>query len=123
MPDTIPHQDSLVLYKSRPARVQQAGEKLILELEDGSTISVRPKDVVLLHGGPLHRLGDLRRPTGDVQTAWELLAGGKTTLRELAELAYGSFTPATAWAAWELATEGLYFRGTPERITACTAEE
>jgi exoribonuclease-2 len=123
MTDTTPRQDSLVLYKSRPARVQQAGEKLTLELEDGSTVSVRPKDVVLLHRGPLQRLGDLRRPAGDVQTAWELLAGGSTSLAELAELAYGSFTPATAWAAWELAVEGLYFRGTPERITACTPEE
>ena len=35
---------------------------------------------------------------------------------ELAELVYGSYTPATAWAAWRLVDEGLYFRGSPEAI-------
>jgi exoribonuclease-2 len=123
MSKTTPPQDSLVLYKTRPARVQQIGEKLILELEDGGTVKVRPKDVVLLHGGPLRDLGDLRRPPGDVQTAWELLAGQDTTLSELAELAFGSYTPATAWGAWELIAEGLYFRGTPEEVRACSADE
>jgi exoribonuclease II len=123
MTDTTPPQDSLVLYKLRPARVQGWGEKLTLELEDGSVARVRPKDVALLHRGPLARLAELRRPAGEPQTAWELLAGGATSLQELAELAFGSFTPATAWAAWELVADGLYFRGTPERITACTAAE
>jgi exoribonuclease II len=123
MTETTPPRDSLVLYKTRPARVQSGGEKLALELEDGATIKVRPKDVVLLHGGPLRGLGDLRRPAGDVQTAWELLAGGETSLPELAELAFGSFTPATAWAAWELVADGLYFRGAPDRIIACTPAE
>jgi exoribonuclease-2 len=123
MTATTPPQDSLVLYKTRPARVQHAGEKLALELEDGSGASVRPKDVVLLHPGPLHSLRDLRRPAGDLQTAWELLEGGETTLPDLAELAFGSFTPSSAWAAWELVAEGLYFRGTPDRILACSAEE
>jgi exoribonuclease-2 len=123
MTDPTPPQDSLVLYKMRPARVQHLGEKLTLELEDGATVNVRPKDVVLLHAGPLRSLGELRRPAGEPQTAWELLAGGPTTLLELAELAYGSFTPATAWAAWEVVADGLYFRGTPEKIHACTAAE
>lgn len=35
---------------------------------------------------------------------------------ELAELVYGACTPATAWAAWRLVDEGLYFQGTPETI-------
>ena len=123
MTQTTPPQDSLVLYKLRPARVQHSGEKLTLELEDGAVVRVRPKDVMLLHTGPLQHLGELRRPSGDAQTAWELLAGGTTSLPELAELAYGSFTPATAWAAWELVADGLYFRGTPERIAASTPAE
>jgi exoribonuclease II len=123
MIDTTPPQDSLVLYKTRPARVQRSEEKLTLELEDGAVVRVRPKDVVLLHAGPLRHLGELRRPVGEAQTAWELLAGGTTSLPELAELAFGSFTPATAWAAWELVTDGLYFRGTPEKILASTPAE
>ncbi len=115
--------NSLVLYKQRPARVRLAGEKLTLELEDGETVKVRPKDVTLLHPGPLSSLAALRAPAGDPQTAWEILAGETTTLEELAELAFGAFTPAAAWAAWQLASEGLYFRWTPAGIAACTADE
>ncbi len=84
---------------------------------------MRAKDVTPLHPGPLKTLAELRPAAGDVLTAWEILAGGDTSLAELAELAYGAFTPSTAWAAWQVVTEGLYFRGTPERITACTADE
>jgi exoribonuclease-2 len=124
MPDQMPPLNSLVLYKTRPALVQKAGDRLIIKLEDGETARVRPKDVILLHPGPLGSLAELRAPlTGEVQAAWELLAGGTTTLAELAELVYGAFTPATAWAAWQLVAEGLYFKGEPERIIACTPEE
>jgi exoribonuclease-2 len=123
MTETPPPQGSLVLYRLHPARVQQSGDKLTLELEDGAVVRVRPKDVSMLHPGPVGQLAELRRPAGDPQIAWELLAGETTSLPELAELAYGSFTPATAWAAWELVAEGMLFRGTPEGIRALTAAE
>ena len=71
---------SLVLYKNRPARVAHAGERLEIELDEGKTLRVRPKDVVLLHPGPLQSLADLQAPFGEVETAWELLAGGTTSL-------------------------------------------
>ncbi len=115
--------DSLVLYKTRPARVTRLGKKLEIELEDGESLSVRFKDVVLLHPGPLTGLDQLQLQTGEVETAWDLLAGGTTTLEELAELAYGQFTPATAWAAWQLVDDGLYFHGTPEEIEVSSAAE
>jgi exoribonuclease-2 len=107
-----------VLYKARPARVRRAGKKLEIELEGGETLSVRPKDVVLLHPGPLHGLDELRPQVGEVETAWELLAGESTTLAELAELAYGEYTPGSAWAAWQLVDDGLYFSGTPGELVA-----
>lgn len=123
MSDTDIPENSLVLYKQRPARVRQAGEKLTLELDDGETVKVRSKDVTLLHPGPLSSLAALRAPAGDPQTAWEILAGETTTLEELAELAFGAFTPGAAWAAWQLASEGLYFRWGHDGIEACTADE
>ncbi len=112
-------QNSLVLYKNAPARVAALGDKLDIELEDGRSLRVRPKDVALLHPGPLPSLrawADL--PAGEVEAACELLDGGQTTLTELAELIYGAYTPATAWAVWRLVDEGLYFQGTPEAINA-----
>lgn len=124
MPNQELREGSLVLYKLRPARVARLGEKIELETEESEGPKVRPKDVVLLHPGPLRRLAEaLRPPPGEVEVAWEVLAGGTTTLAELAELAFGAYTPATAWAAWQLVADGLYFRGTPDAITACTAEE
>lgn len=114
---------SLVLYKNRPARVMYVGDRMEIELEGGKSQRVRPKDVTLLHPGPLQSLGDLRPQDGDVETAWELLAGSTTTLTELAELAYGSYTPATAWDTWQLVAEGLYFHGTPDVITVCSPED
>ena len=110
--------DSLVLYKNRPARVATTGDKKIeIQTEAGPTVSVRPKDVTLLHPGPLRSLRDLRPVNGEVQAAWELLAGAITSVAELAELAFAEYTPNTAWAAWQLVEDGLYFSGEPEAIT------
>ncbi len=114
---------SLVLYKNGPAKIIQLGDKLDIELESGKTISVRPKDVALLHPGPVRNLSDLQPPPGEITTAWELLAGETSSLPELAELIFGDFTPASAWAAWQLIDAGLYFRGTPEAVTVRSAAE
>ncbi|MEZ4726901.1 MAG: RNB domain-containing ribonuclease [Caldilineaceae bacterium] len=115
--------DSLVLYKNRPARVTTTGEKKIeIQTEVGPTLSVRPKDVTLLHPGPLRSLRELQPVTGELQAAWELLAGTTTSLADLAELAFGHYTPLTAWAVWQLVDDGLYFTGTPEAIVAHDAE-
>ncbi|MER2526711.1 MAG: RNB domain-containing ribonuclease [Candidatus Competibacter denitrificans] len=108
--------NSLVLYKSGPARVTAIGDKLEIVLIDGRSLRVRPKDVVLLHPGPLADLRELAAPPGEIEAACELLAGSQTTLPELAELVYGAYTPGTAWAAWQLVDEDLYFRGPLEAI-------
>lgn len=116
-------QNSLVLYKNRPARITVTGDKKI-EIETPSgALKVRPKDVELLHPGPLSSLAALRPPHGDIETAWELLAGDTTSLQTLSELAYDSFTPQTAWAIWELLDDGLLFSGTPDAIRVHTADE
>ncbi|MCB1767207.1 MAG: RNB domain-containing ribonuclease, partial [Candidatus Competibacteraceae bacterium] len=109
-------QNSLVLYKNGPARVAELGDKLDIQLEDGRSLRVRPKDVLLLHPGPVRNLSELAMSAGEVEAACELLDGGQTTLPELAELIYGAYTPASAWSVWRLVDEGLYFQGTPEAI-------
>ena len=124
MPEEELNINTLILYKNRPGRVTDIGRKKIeIELHDGELVSVRPKDVTVLHPGPLEELSDLRPPPdGEVKTAWELLAGERTTLAELSELAYGDFTPATAWALWQMVTDGLYFSGEVGRIAVHSAE-
>jgi len=115
---------NLVLYKGEPARIATVDRKKItVERPDGSSLSVRPKDVTLLHPGPVQNLNGLRPPAGEPLIAWELLAGSRTTLSELAELAFDAYTPATAWAVWQLLEDGLYFTGTPGAIVVHTPAE
>jgi len=114
---------SLVAFKNKPALIIENGPDLQIELEDGRTQKVRPKDVILIHPGPLLSLAHLEPQSGDAETTWELLSHDAVTLRELAELAFGRFTPSTAWEAWQLTCDSLYFQGTPDCIIACSREE
>ena len=114
---------SLVAYKNRPALIIENSPDLQIELEDGRTQKVRSKDIILIHHGPVLNIAHLEPQSGDVETAWELLSHNAVTLRELAELAFGRFIPSTAWEAWQLTCDGLYFHGTPDCITAYSREE
>lgn len=116
--------ESLVLYKGRAALVREAADKkLTIETADGERVSVRPKDVALLHPGPSPHPRQLPAAEGAPLVAWELLQGQHTSLPELAELAFDAYTPATAWAAWRLVADGLYFEGEPEAIAVHTAQK
>jgi exoribonuclease II len=114
---------SLVVYKNRPALITENIPDLQIETEDGRKQKVRSKDIVLIHPGPVPNIAHLDSQPGDVETAWEIVSQDTVTLRELAELAFGKFTPSTAWGAWQLICDNLYFQGTPESITACPREE
>lgn len=111
---------SLVLYKNRPAVVVEKADKLTIALSGGETVKVREKDVELLHPGPCAKAEAVEQaaPQGDAAGARELLEGTTFPLAELAELAFGSFTPENAWAAWLLVKDGLLFSGTPEAVSA-----
>lgn len=115
--------NSLVLYKKGAARVKQVDEKLHLELADAKERWVRPKDVTLLHPGPIARLSDLQDLTGDAETAWDLLDGSTTTLAELAELIFGVYSPDTAWSTWNLVYDGALFDGSPDELRPMSAAE
>lgn len=114
---------TLVLYKSGPAIITAVGTKFEITLRHGRRIRVREKDILLLHPGPLKAFSDLglSTPTPDVPAVQELLSGTEVTLKELAEWLYDAFTPATAWETWQFVADGLYFSGTPNRISVHTS--
>jgi exoribonuclease-2 len=118
----MPRSGSLVVYKSRPARVLAAADKLEIEIEGGQTKRVRPKDVLALHPGPVASLAELRPAAVHPQEAWELLEGSESDLKELAELLYGEHSPGAAWGAWEWLNEGLWFEGSIEALRPRAAE-
>jgi exoribonuclease-2 len=117
-----PTENSLVLYKSNPARVVAVEDKIEIVLRTGTRKRVRNKDITLLHPGPIYDLEAISPRTGEIEEAWEMLQGEATTLAELAELAFGEYTPQAAWAAWELIADGLYFEGSPAAVTARDGE-
>jgi exoribonuclease-2 len=106
-------------------QVVKSGERLEIEMDDGNRARVRPKDITLLHPGPLRSLTQLQPSSGEVELAWQiLLEGGEAQpLAELAELIYGDYTPTTAWAAWGWVEDGMYFHGSLEAVTARTQAE
>ena len=114
--------DSLVLYKTRAAQVVSQGDKLEIRVQGGDSKKVRPKDLTLIHPGPLKSLSELSPRTGEVQEALELLEGEPTTLTDLAELIYGENSPANAWAAWQLVQDGLFFEGNPQKVLPRSAK-
>lgn len=110
---------TLVLYKSGPARVLKTGDKIEIELADKKTLQVRVKDITFLHPGPVEDLSGLKSRSQDssgLKEACQILQGEDMALRELAELAYGAFTPETAWAVYTGLLDGLYITGSAERI-------
>ncbi|MFN2159187.1 MAG: ribonuclease catalytic domain-containing protein [Anaerolineales bacterium] len=115
--------NSLALYRGKPARVIDTGEKLAIELEDGEQVRVRFKDLELLHPGPLSDFKTLKiLPPGELELAWQILleegeqAQTITDLTLLAELTYGEYSPATALAAYRHLEDGLYFEGSISEI-------
>ena len=114
---------SLVLYKQSPALIKsRESDKITITLEKGEK-KVRLKDIVLLHEGPLSSLGALEILEGDPQEAWELFQGETPSLKDLAELIYGDFTPSAAWSVFLLLNRTAWFRGTVEEIEVTSAEE
>jgi exoribonuclease-2 len=112
---------ALVIYKGKPALAEEKGDRLELTLEGGEKLKVRPKDVLFLHPGP-SRL-ELRVPEGEEAAAWELLEGQKVSLKELAELAFGAYTPEAAYGAYLLAQKGERFVLEGGEVRARTREE
>lgn len=115
--ETTIRKNSLILYRNRPGRVISLDKRVEIELENQKTIKTSAKNIHLLHPGPIRSVSELQPQEGEIQDAWELMAGETTNVAELAELAYGEWTPATAWAIWQEVDDGLYFIGTrPSKI-------
>lgn len=115
--------NGLVLYKTHPARVLAVSEKIEIELQNGQQKRVRAKDITLLHSGPINSLSALKPQQGNVEEAWELLQGESAELSDLADLMFGDFTPVTAWAAWLVVVDGLWFSGEPMAIETVPEEQ
>ncbi|MCL2127944.1 MAG: RNB domain-containing ribonuclease [Treponema sp.] len=124
-------ENALAVYKNKPALIKERiQDKISIETPDGARAKVREKDIEVIHPGPVKNFnniadGGAAKPGGPAREAWELLLtdGGAVTLKELAELAFGEYSPASAWAAYGLLLDGLYFSGTAGAATPRLREQ
>jgi exoribonuclease-2 len=129
---------SLVVYKNRPALVKgREGDRILISVlkspeKDGEKealqeFKVRDKDIELIHPGPvedLRRLESVADENAAAREAWELLLeNGPVSLQELADLAFGGYSPSSAWAAFRLLLDGLYFTGSAAALSPRRRED
>jgi exoribonuclease II len=118
--------NSLVLYKNNPALVKSVGDKIEIELQEKTKKRVRSKDLLLIHIGPIDNLNSLDKLSAskeNIEDAWELLQEDSVNLSELADLIFEENTPYSAWSAWKLLNENLYFKGDIDNIESRTKDE
>ena len=116
---------ALLWYHNRSARlVALNGDKLELVLEGGAAARVRPKDVTLLHPGPVTELPTTTPPLNDRAELAELIGGETIPFREFCALLTGVDTPGAAWAGFAELRDDLYFTGSvAEGVRARPAAE
>jgi len=120
---------SLVLYKTRVARVLSSAEKIEIEVLGGGKEKVRPKDIALLHPGPYRDASQLAQgpmqfthPPEELSDLWELLEGEDTTLEDLSNMLFGGFGVSDAYWMWQYVQETPYFEGTPDKLSPRSSE-
>jgi exoribonuclease-2 len=111
----------LVLYKNKPALALSSGDKAEIRLPDASTVKVREKDVILLHGGPLKSFSAATAAAeagqGDFETARLMLEGQPAGFAEIADLVFGKSSPGAVWAVVENAlSDSGFFALEGERL-------
>jgi exoribonuclease-2 len=121
-------ENALVIYKNKPALVKEASDgKFSISLSDGSSVKVRDKDIELIHPGPVKNFSGILIdvPQTAIREAWELLSdeGAAVSLKELAALVCGEYNPSSAYAAYCLLKDGLYFSGAVAAITPRNRDE
>lgn len=126
---------SVVLYKKNPAVILEAGDKFIIEFPQFpakssgkityTTQSVRSKDVMFLHEGPLSTVKSIIELSpcdeqdaleeSSIKECWELLASDKDTqnqilsIQEISELAAGSYDALNSYRLYNLLIRLPYF--------------
>jgi exoribonuclease II len=114
---------ALVIYKNKPAIVKdQTDGKFSITLQNGEQVKVRDKDIELIHSGPVNNFNEIERGSpapSAVREAWELLSGegASISLKDLAGFICNEYTPSSAYAAYCVLKDGLYFCGNIDSIT------
>ncbi len=127
--DYMVNENALVVYKNKPAIVKELSDgKISILLQDGGQVKVREKDIELIHRGPVKDFSGIQGSSVSekaLREAWELLTdeGAPVPLKDLAALVFGEYTPSSAYAAYCLLQDGLYFSGNIDAILPRSKDE
>jgi exoribonuclease II len=121
-------ENALVVYKNKPALVKEISNgKITISLQNTEQVKVRDKDIELIYPGPVKNLNEILyihkegavSGNASVKEAWELMsddAAAAHSLKDFAALVFGEYNAASAYAAYCLLADGLYFSGTIHSI-------
>jgi exoribonuclease-2 len=122
-------ENALVVYKNKPALVKEVADgKFSISLQDGSQVKVRDKDIELIHPGPVKSFSAIelfRSETSVIREAWELLSdeGAPLSLKDFSVFVFNEYTPSSAYAAYTVLQDALFFSGTVTKIVPHSREK
>jgi len=122
-------ENSLVIYKNKPAIVKELADgKFSISLQDGTQVKVRDKDIELIHPGPIKTFSalELFKPeTSVIREAWELLSdeGSPLSLKDFSAFIFNEYTPSSAYAAYTVLQDGLFFCGAVNEVIPHSREK
>jgi exoribonuclease-2 len=125
--------NTLVLYKQDAAVVTEVAEKLTIQTKSGA-VKVREKDVAVIAANApalatvtakADAFAKKTDTSAKLAEAWELLAdeaGGTKSLRDIAGLAFGHFTPEDAWGYFCAIRQSPFFAEVSAAASGGTGE-
>ena len=119
--------NSLVIFKSKPAKViQNLDKKIHIQTLDGKDIKLPPKNVQFLTQSNCDfELKDINLlEIDDLEGVWELLQEeNKTTIEELSEFFFENTNVNEVYTVWNLISDGLYFSFDNDDVLVHTEEQ
>ena len=117
--------DAFVLFHGKPAIIKAVeNDKYELTLTKGGVKSVRAKDIELLHNGPAKELPSDEFVKPNFEEVLMLMEEETLSFGDFCDIAFNEYTVQTAWSAYLLLAEDIYFTGSPTHgIKAKTQEE
>ena len=111
----IPGKKCLAIYKGFPVSVVNVDKKIEIKLQSGANKSVRDKDILVIHPGPVTTL-NFEQKDGAIEETWELLEGEEFSLSELTDFLYGDDSASSTYSAYLELMKELYFIGNIDSI-------